>query len=141
MSTKLKHTWNPRKVYVFDGWENPIGSYETVTACAEALNVSRQAVTMAVSRASILDKKYYASYEETFTRQPKKKEFNPVRPPIRASGATAQKPAAKSARKAMLPSSAQLKAAAKRSANMALRSRATVFSLSMGLFSPFNSFN
>ncbi|MGY3091473.1 hypothetical protein ACVWYF_004541 [Hymenobacter sp. UYAg731] len=147
MPALSSHARNLKKVYVFDGRENYIREYETVTACAEALNVTRQALTMAVSRASILDKKYYVSYDETFIRQRKQKEFNPLRPPVRALQEVASNPAdpasgkRAAAKKAVVISPAKAKAAAKRATDMALRSRSILYCFDEGGFGPFTSFH
>jgi hypothetical protein len=149
MSTTVNYARNLRKVYVFDGRENPLGEYETVTACAEALNVKRQAVTMAASRGSILDKTYYVSYKEKFVRQRKKKEFNPLRPSVRAPRQAESKTVAPPVVKAsappvekILPAPAPSKAkpVLKRSQLQAMRSRSALFCLDAG-FSPFNAFH
>jgi Zn-dependent peptidase ImmA (M78 family) len=137
---------NLKKVYVFDGRENYISEYKTVTACADALNVTRQAVTMAVSRASILDKKYYVSYKQTFIRQRKQKEFNPLRPPVRAPQAADNPTGPVTGKRAAGPkseilSAAKAKAAAKRATDMALRSRSILHRFDEGGFGPFASFH
>jgi hypothetical protein len=147
MPALSSHGRNLKKVYVFDGRENYISEYETVTACADALNVTRQAVTMAVSRASILDKKYYVSYKQTFIRQRKQKEFNPLRPPVRAPQTAASQRAAPApskraaGKKAAGVSPAKAKAAAKRATDMALHSRSILHCFDEGGFGPFASFH
>ncbi|GAB3855121.1 hypothetical protein GCM10028822_25900 [Hymenobacter terrigena] len=147
MPTLPSHARNLKKVYVFDGRENCISEYETVTACADALNVTRQAITMAVSRASILDKKYYVSYKKNFTRQQKQKDFNPLRPPVSAPQAVASKPAGPApskraaAKKTAIISPAKAKAAAKRATDMVLRSRSILHGFDEWGFGPFASFH
>ena len=126
-------------MYVFDGRENCISEYATVTACAVALNVTRQAVTMAVSRASILDKKYYVSYKKIFIRQQEQKEFLPLRPSARVPHTAASKLAA--AKKAVIMSPAKAKAAAKRATDMALHSRSILHYFDEGGFGLFSSFH
>lgn len=139
MSTLASYTRNLKKVYVFGGRENCIGEYATVTACAVALNVTRQAVTMAVSRASILDKKYYVSYKNTFNQQREQKEFAPPQPSARVPQTAAGKLVA--AKKAVIISPAKAKAAAKRATDMALRSRSILHYFDEGGFGLFSSFH
>ena len=136
---------NPKRAYVFDGHENLIGMYETVTACAEALKVKRQAVTMAISRASIMAKKYYVSYQDKFTRQNKQKEFNPLRQPARAPHTAAGTTLAGVPKKAMFPkipvAAAPTKTAAKRTTGMAQRFRSAFPYQEERAFWPVSSFH
>ena len=141
MSTSINYARNLRKVYVFDGRENPLGEYKTVTACAEALSVKRQAVTMAASRGSILNKTYYVSYQEKFVRQRKKKEFNPLRPSVRAPRKAESKAVAPPVERILPPPALpKAKSVLKRSQIQAMRSRSALFCLDAG-FSPFNAFH
>ena len=145
MHASPSHARNLRKIYVFDGRENPIGAYETVTACAEALHVTRQAVTMAVSRASILAKQYYVSYQDAFARQNKQKEFNPLRQSVRALH-TAVRMTRAEAPKKVVPSKnlvavAPQKAAAKRTTGMALKYRSGFAHQQERAFWPVSSFH
>jgi hypothetical protein len=150
MPDSINYARHLRKVYVFDGRENYLGQYETVKACAEALNVKRAAITMAATRASILDKKYYVSYKEKFTRKPKLKEFNPLRPSVRTARAPESKarpakaPAKAAAAPVKKPVAAPTKTTGKKAHRLpsitALRSRASLTFLEEG-FGPFSSFH
>lgn len=137
MSTPASYARNGRKIYVFDGRATLIANYESVTACADALSLRRQAVTMAAVRASILDRKYYVSYKDVFERQEKKKEFNSLCQSGRAErgqrGNASTKGTASS-------SPVKAKAASRRASVRALRSRSLLLSLELG-FDSFNSFH
>ena len=145
MPTSPNHIRNLRKIYVFDGRENLIGEYETVTACAEALHVKRQALTMAVSRASILAKKYYVSYQDKFARQTKQKEFNPLRPPVRVPRTVAGMPHTEALKKTVFlefpAATAATKTAAKRTPGISLRPRSMFPYQEERAFWPVSSFH
>jgi len=140
MSTPANYARNGRKIYVFDGRATLIANYESVTACADALSLRRQAVTMAAVRASILDRKYYVSYKDVFERQEKKKEFNSLCQPVRADRSQRGNTSAKGPKKASASSSTtKAKATSRRASMRALRSRSLFFSLEVS-FDSFNSF-
>lgn len=69
-----------RKVYVYDASGAPLGDYCSVTVCAQKLKLGRPRINAGLQRGSIVDSRYYISYEEKFVAKSYNYTQNPLVP-------------------------------------------------------------
>ena len=80
--TPTDTTVRPKKkrVFVFDATGKLLGEYESVTLCAEKLRLGRPCINAGLQRGSIVNSRYYISYNEKFKIDEFKFSHNPLHP-------------------------------------------------------------
>ena len=84
-ATNCPNEPTPRKVskqvvFVFDGQGRLLSEHESVTACAQKLDIKRTSVNAALQRGSILAGRYYISADKEFKLSKFNQRHNPMVP-------------------------------------------------------------